>query len=172
MSTFSGYFVFAKIYKTQGLKGRVLFYIEVENVEDYLSEEIMYLELDGSLVPFFVSEISPKKGKQYSVLFQDVTNIDEAQKIVGKQVYLPNTSLVEASNQNNYVGYTLLDQEAKKVGEVVDVIETAAHDILSVEINGTEVLIPIPEDLVLNESEIEKTLQVHIAPGLIDLYLG
>ena len=167
-----GFFLLAKVYKTQGLKGRVLIYMMVDNPQDYLNEQVMHLELDGNLVPFFVLEISHKKAKQYSVLFQDIHTVEDAQKITGKEIYLSNASRVNSKYDINVIGYQVFDQNEKALGEVIEVIQNPAHPIVKLMINENEVMLPLPEDFIIALNHEQKQVHVHVPPGLIDLYVN
>lgn len=168
---FAGFFLLGKAIKTHGLSGRLSVYFDVEDPIAYDQESVIYMELGGSLIPFFVSEISHKKGNVFTVLFQDVITEQDAKGYVGKSLYLSNERLVEPgdSQLDDFVGYTMFNQEQQEIGVVQGLEGSDLNPLAVVEYKGKLVFIPIQEDLILAIDDSAKSLQVQMAEGLLDL---
>src|SRR5690349_8932448 len=80
------------IRKTQGFNGAVILAVNIGNAEDFLGSQYLFLNMDGSMVPFYIEEFSAE-GTQAVIKFEDVTTYDAAVVLVSKKVLLPNDEL-------------------------------------------------------------------------------
>ena len=77
------------ITKTKGLKGEVQVFFEYPDPQD-LDLDTIFLEMNGKLVPYFVSECAFQPNQTANIYLEDVDVIEKAEKLVRKKVYLPN----------------------------------------------------------------------------------
>lgn len=148
--------------------------MDVDEPENYIDLESVFVEIDQKLVPFFIEEFSLLSDKAY-VKFEDVDSVDEAENLKGSRLFLPLEALPPLKGKQFYyheiIGYQVIDQQAGNIGSVKDVFETTAQDLLSVDHKGKEVLIPIDDDLLVKIDRTEKALHVILPEGLLDIYL-
>lgn len=65
------------------------------------------------------------------------------------------------------IGLGIIDENDEKIGELKDVLTTAANDVYVVEKNdGKELLIPAIRDCILETDLERKVIKVHLLPGL------
>ena len=63
----------------------------------------------------------------------------------------------------------MFEDNGKKLGTLVDVMQTGANDVFVVKMeNGKEVLLPVIKDCVLDINAEEKKIVVHMMNGLLD----
>ena len=164
------------IAKLHGFKGEVSLFLDVSNPSDYTTLDAVFIEIDGGLIPFFVQHIKIKTKGFVAVKFQGIETEKDAQRILKKPVYLPETFLQELDQTSFYdheiIGYTVIDEVHGNVGIVENVIDMAANPLLQLNKDGIEVLIPIFEGLVQKVQRKKKELYVKAPEGLIDLYLN
>ncbi len=164
------------IAKLHGFKGEVSLFLDVSNPSDYTTLDAVFIEIDGGLIPFFVQHIKIKTKGFVAVKFQGIETEKDAQRILKKPVYLPETFLQELDQTSFYdheiIGYTVIDEVHGDVGIVENVIDMAANPLLQLNKDGKEVLIPIFEGLVQKVQRKKKELYVKAPEGLIDLYLN
>lgn len=162
------------ISKLHSFKGEVILYIDSDEPEHYYDIDSVFLEINKQLVPFFIAKSSVHKGKQLRVRFEGVDNEEQAKLILKKNAFLPLTALPSLKDDQFYYheipGYVLHDQEDKKIGEVLDVIENPANVLLTVLYRGNEALIPLNDNTFKSIDKKNKTLTVFIPEGLLDLY--
>src|SRR5690606_22663896 len=78
------------ISKSRGLKGEVQVFFEYDEY-DALDLDVLFVEIDHKLVPFFVQHIALHPNRTAYVMFEDIDHIDKAQRLVRKKIYLPNS---------------------------------------------------------------------------------
>lgn len=162
------------IVKPHGLKGAFQVNLDVSVPEEYSKMESVFVELDGQLVPFFISSIVIQPNGKARIQIEDIDSTDEARKLVGKKLFLPLLLLPKLKGNHFYYheiqGFELLDEMSNSVGIIKEIQDAPAQDLIVVTKNEKELLIPILEDTILNLDRAEKTLQVKILPGLLELF--
>lgn len=131
----------------------------------------------GSLpnpLPYEVEELNYATGTHFLLKFTDHHHREDADKLAGKQLFLPQEQAEEYFDLEDQgfdfvVGYTLLDQDGKAVGVVKNIMAMPQQDIAEVDHEGKEVLIPLVPENILSLDRKQKTIQVEIPEGLLDL---
>jgi 16S rRNA processing protein RimM len=83
-------FYIGYITKTKGLKGEVQVFFEYDEPDD-LELETLFVEINGKLIPFFVSSYKLQNNQTGYFFFDDIDTIEKAEKLIRKKIYLPNT---------------------------------------------------------------------------------
>ena len=149
-----------RILKSYGTDGGVIISAPEVDIEERKSEPA-FIDFDGLPVPFFIEEASPRGGAKYFVKLEDIDTLEQAEELVGKEI---NFDDEEDDDFEDIVGYTVIDQNGKKIGKI-----TAFEDIPGnpcVEIAGGA-LIPCPDECILDVDQKKKTIKLQIAEGLI-----
>lgn len=165
-----GYFT-----KTKGLKGEIQLYFEFDAYED-LELDVVFADLNGKMVPFFVSSFKLYPNNTGLFYFDDLDHIDKAQALVKKKVYLPLAKMPERDEDDftydDLKGFTVSDETQGELGEIIEVNEYPQHFVATVLYQNKEILFPLNEDMIVEIDEDEKTLLVDLPEGLLDLYLN
>ena len=164
--TYSG-----KIVATHGIKGELTCNIIDEAIEGITETDVVFVMINGGLVPYFIEDDGLRSKGSSSVLikFDDIDTKEIADNLVSKELYLPN-ELVYESDENTVVGYTAIDSnKMQQIGEVKDVLEFSGNVLLQVEYNGGEVLIPYNEDTIVETDEDKETIVIEVPDGLLEL---
>lgn len=171
--TFEQTFYIGYITKTRGLKGELQLFFEFEGYLD-LDFDVVFLEIDKKLVPFFVDTIKVQKNSTAYINFEDVEHIDQAQPLVRKKVYLSNDKMPERDpndfRYSDLVGFLVIDEAEGELGEITQVQELPQQFVATVDFNGTELLFPLSEDFIVGMDGEEQVIVVNLPEGLIDLY--
>ena len=68
------------------------------------------------------------------------------------------------------IGLDVITDEGEHIGKLTDVLETGANNVYEVTAdNGKTILIPVIDQCILDHNLEEKTVTVHMLPGLMDL---
>lgn len=169
-------FALGKITKTHALKGEVIIYLDVDFPEDYEDLEAIFLEMRGQLVPYIIEELQIK-GKKSIIKFEDIDTIEEAEKIVNANAFLPLNALPKLKGNQFYyhdvIGYEITDlASAKSLGELKAIYESTGQDLFAVMLDDKEILIPIVDDIIKKVDHENKKIDVSLPEGLLDVYLN
>jgi 16S rRNA processing protein RimM len=168
-------YLLGKITKTHGLKGELAIWLDVDYPEDYEDLDSVLLEVKGELVPYFVEEIQIRPNKSI-IKFEDIHTIEEAQKLVNCDIYLPEDNLPELEDNDQFyyheiIGYTVVDATKGELGKVLAVYTSDRQDLIAMQYEGKEVLIPIDDDIVKTVDREKKELYTNLPEGLMEVYL-
>jgi 16S rRNA processing protein RimM len=160
--------------KPHGLKGELYIALDTDFPEDYAELESVFLLENGKLIPFFIEYIQVKH-TQALLKFEDVNSKDEAVLLKGRSVHLPLNQLPKLSEEQFYfheiIGYSVKDKERGELGVVAQVYEAGHQDLIGMDYQGKEVLIPINDDIIEKVNREEQQLLVNLPDGLLELYL-
>lgn len=163
------------IVRTHGTAGNVVIFLDVDYPEDYDEMDSVYVEIKGELVPYFISRFNLQKQNNAIITFEDVDTIEKAQALVGSSLYLSLDELQELGDEEFYYheikGYTVIDQTKGALGVVREVYALNGQDLIAMDFQGVEVLIPTAADIVLKADKQDKKLFVNLPEGLLEVYL-
>ena len=169
------FFPFGSIVKPHGLKGDMI--LEVEEGFEGILEDTAYLlvEVEGGLVPFFISEagINFRTATSISLAFDDLDSAEKVRPYCGCQIFLHKDAEQEDSIEefNELMGVVVFDKERGKLGEIIRVDDFSGNVVLTIQYGAHEVLIPLSEELIVRVDLEQKELCLDCPDGLIDLYL-
>ncbi len=164
------------IVKPKGLKGEFYVVLDVTDPQEYIGMESVFVEINKQLVPFFIEDIRPGHNNKVQIRFEGIDSPDDARELVGKSLYLPLEVLPKLTGNHFYYheipGYQIIDQKVGKLGPLKHVQESTAQDLLVVEHEKGEILIPLLDDTIVHLNRESKELTVSTPEGLIDMYLS
>ncbi len=168
-------FYIGYITKTKGLKGEVQIYFEYEAPEELVLDSV-FAEINGKLVPYFVSKYKLQNNSTGNFYFDDVDTIEKAEALVRKKLYLPST-LKPVRDEDEFLitdlkGFIVHDKTAGELGEIIEIHEYPQQYIAVVPYKFNEVMFPLSDDLIVEIDEEKGILRVDLPEGLIDLYVG
>ncbi len=175
MGNFDQYFYLGKIVKPHGFQGRVSVFLDTDDPEAYLDTKVIYLDISGAPVPYFVEEINLLNNKA-TITFQDVSTEEQVLRLLKKDMYLPLSELPKLSGNQFYfheiIGMSLIDEVFGTIGTVAEVLEYSSQAIIQTYYQEKEVLIPISDDIIKRVDRETKCLHVDLPEGLLDIYLN
>jgi len=156
--------------KTHGLKGEVTLII-TEPI-DFDSIESVFIELRDSLVPHFIASFSDRGDKVF-MKFDDIDSPEKAALLKGGSLYLPKDVRPKLKRGEFYddevLGFSVVDESLGELGEVTEVSSSGPNRLLSVNVKGKEVLIPINSPFVLSTNKTKKIIKVALPDGFLDI---
>ena len=161
----------AKVLTTHGLNGEV----KVSLITDFPEERFA----PGSILSLkddTKRTLTVKTGRPFKqfwlVQFEEIANIDEAEKLRGKTLVVSEENQQELPEGVYYyrdiLDSDVIDEETgKKIGKVTDIQAPGANDVWEVtEDNGSSFLIPYIPDVVKKVDVENKKIYVELMEGL------
>jgi len=170
------YFLLGKITKCNRKTGQLTLVTDVDDASGYEDVEVLFLEIDGGLVPFFISDLQQRSRESFVLTLEDYNNPGKAQPLVGLKVFLPISLLKKLVGKQFYfheiIGYTVNDSQKGNIGKIEQVLEAREQDLLQISYLGKELLIPAVDEFIVKLDRRRKILFIDAPEGLIDLYLN
>jgi len=168
-------FYLGKIAKKFSYKGEVLVYLDTDEPELYENMESVFVEINKNLVPFFIENSALHKNDFLRVKFEDIDNEEQADEILGCELYLPLSFLPKLEGNQFYyhevIGFEIEDQRLGVVGKIVSVNDSTAQPLFEV-LNGTvEILIPMIDQFLVKIDRDNKKVVMNLPEGLVEMYL-
>jgi len=168
-------FYLGKIAKKFSFKGEVLAYLDTDEPELYENLESVFVECNKHLDPFFIETSSLHKNDFLRVRFEDVTTEEEAEALLGNDIYLPLSMLPKLSGNKFYyhevIGFEVEDQRLGVVGKIQSVNDSTAQPLFEVLNGGIEILIPMIDHFLVTIDRDNKKVVMNLPEGLIEMYL-
>ena len=168
-------FYLGKIAKKFSFKGEVLIYLDTDEPEEYQNMESVFVEINKNLVPYFIESSSIHKNDFLRVQFEDVKNEDEADYLLGSEVYLPLALLPKLEGNKFYyhevIGFEIEDKTLGVFGKIVSINDTAAQPLFEVLNGNVEMLIPMIDQFLVKIDRDNKIILMDLPDGLIQMYL-
>lgn len=162
------------VIKKHGLNGEVNIYLDVDFPEEYSELESVFVEINQKLVPFFIEHLSIK-GKKAVVKFEEVDTLEAAEDLRGKSLFLPLDNLPQLDEGQFYYhqveGYMLIDNQKGEIGKITSILTGPQQDLFAVDVNGTEVLVPITDEIIDRVDHEKSAIFVNLPDGLLEVYL-
>lgn len=168
-------FYLGKIAKKFSFKGEVLVYLDTDEPELYENMESVFVDLNKNLVPFFIENSSLHKNDFLRVKFEDVDTEEDADAIMGCELYLPLSFLPKLEGNQFYyhevIGFEVEDQRLGVVGKIVSINDSTAQPLFEVLNGSIEMLIPMIDQFLVKIDRINKKVIMNLPEGLVEMYL-
>ena len=160
------------ISSTHGIRGEVKVFPTTDDPDRFrklkqvildTGREQKGLEIEG--VKFF---------KQFVILkFKGIDNINDIEQYVKKDLCVTRENAVKCEPGEYFIcdliGLDVITDEGEHIGKLTDVLETGANNVYEVTAdNGKTILIPVIDQCILDHNLEEKTVTVHMLPGLMN----
>ena len=155
----------AQVLKSNGTQGELLISFFDVAPEDIDLQEPVFIEFDGLPVPFYFESFVQRGSNRALVHLTGVRSLKDADELSGQNIY---ADYFEEESGEDLTGWTVVDPAGSLVGTVTDYEDIPGNTCLWVRRpDGSEVLLPFHEDLVVGLDESSTTLTLHIPDGLL-----
>jgi len=172
---FDDYFFLGKLLKPHGFDGRLNAFLDVDNPAEYTELKAVFVLVKNNLVPYFVDHIQIMNNKAI-ITFQDIDNLEGAESLMQKELYLPLSELPERKGNKFYfheiIGFKVIDKEFGVIGTVSKVLEYPNQAVMQIFHNNKEVLIPVSDEIITDVKRENKEIVITAPEGLLDIYIG
>ncbi|MCF6267208.1 MAG: ribosome maturation factor RimM [Desulfuromusa sp.] len=160
-----------KIVRTHGLRGDLKVRLNSGDPELLLTLKQIELCLPtGESLSVNISRQVLHKG-QVLLHFKGLDSIDRVEPLVGSQVLITEDLLPELSDNEYYwgqlEGLQVVDRERGAIGQLQELLSSAAHDTYVVRGRFGDVMIPAVQQFILGIDLEERIMQVELPEGLI-----
>lgn len=157
-----------------GNHGELLFVLDVDQPSRYAKLNSVFIEINRSLVPFFITRIQIK-GNNATVSLEGINTIEKADDLVRSSLYLPLEMLPPLSGKRFYFhevkGFRVIDLNAGPVGTIAEVLDFPQQAIFRIlNEQNQEILIPAREEFLKKIDREKKMIEVETPEGLLDVY--
>lgn len=162
--------------KPHGVAGELSATVDVE-LEVLSGLSCLVSDIDGIFVPFFVNAFRPKSVDTVLLTIDGIENEKEAARLVNRDIYALKRDYRQESIDADadgypldfFIGFELRDSDGSRVGEITDVDEQTENAIFVVDRDGSEIMVPATDDLIVEFDVDNKLMVMDLPEGLLDL---
>ena len=155
--------------KTHGLKGEVTLNLSPDSPE-LAVQDVLMIEQNGGLVPYFIQEISANGSKVFLKL-EDVNTFELASLIKGCSIFIEKSKRPKLKRGEFYddelTGFEVWDKTHGNLGQTTQIISQGLSRLLEVGEKG--LLIPINGPFIKSISKTKKKIEVELPEGFLDI---
>jgi 16S rRNA processing protein RimM len=161
-----------KIAATHGLQGTLILTHVVGNSNWLKNDQVIFVSVQkGSHIPYYITKFKAHNNEEYHIQLDDISTVEAAKKLVGKQVFVPAELLGEVKTDSPllWIGFNVVDTEKGTLGELIDISQTGHQWVGTIIYNNKEVLLPMVEPILLEVNLRNKFIRMNLPDGILDL---
>ena len=154
---------------THHLKGAIKVTSNIDNLEILSGNKVMIELPSGEVKILTIKKVSSMIDKKWIVEFEELTNKTDAGLIQNGVIKVRRDLLGIEEDEflaNDVMGMKVITESGEDIGEVVDIYETAAHDIYVIEDEEFETMIPDVEVFIKNIDFNKREILVSLIEGM------
>ncbi len=170
--TYRSNILLGHITKIHGYDGYVTVKLEKSFIDNIPDMESVFLEIEGRLVPFFISHIEYSGAGIIRIKFEDYDSSEKVREFQGCRVFLTtiNNDISLPVVNHDFEGYSVLLEDNRMLGIVKEVIRNPGQWLLNViSTANKEILIPFHENLIVNIDTGKKSIKMKLPEGLTEI---
>lgn len=165
------------ITKLHGLKGEMQATITDPVFDDVKRCPYLVVCLDGIYVPFFLTDYRFRSATSILFSFDGIDTQAKAAPFCGQTLYFDRRCFTrreeeqydaDVEEEQGYIGYQIIDRVLGTIGPVTGIDDQTANVLFLVEYQGSEIMIPAADDLVLEIDDSARTILMDLPQGLIN----
>ncbi len=162
-----------RITRPHGIRGEVRVLPITIDIKRFLSLKEVFLSAKGSGKLSQKRKVSKARINKNMVILKlaECESCEEAEELRDFEIKVAAQDRVELSDDSYFwddlLGMEVKSDEGRVVGFVREIFPTGANDVLVVQDNDKELLLPFTGDVILNVDLLKKQMLVHIIDGLI-----
>ncbi len=172
-SDHSDFVALAKIIKAHGLNGEVKIQLYFENsdtIRDNMKVTLIWSDgRERELNIEYIKYSIPRP----RIKFREILTREDTDEIREAEICLPRNDLPETEEDEFYlqdlIGFEIIDENSQTLGLVSDVQIMPANDILVLDYQNKEVLIPMIDDIIKLIDFENNRIIIQVMDGLLDL---
>ena len=160
-----------------GIKGQLRTKLDVFDIQEYKKQKELFLAKRGSkdLVAYPVNSVEIRSKNEMIILLEGIDSREKAEERVGYTLYLHESKLPKLKGNKFYyfevIGFTIQDEILGTLGTITNIFDMPAQDLIAMNYQNKEVLIPITDEFVLQPDRENRILHTKLPEGLLEVYL-
>lgn len=159
------------IQRKHGLQGHVVLLLNSPSYVLSNGLKYLFIQIDHTLVPYCITHFLCRAGK----LVMKLRGIDDpkiAHSLKGRAVFVHpaelRKSVVSESSIPQLIGYRVEDTHYGHLGIVSEVYSPSQQQLLAIDFQGKELLVPCHEDIVVHIDHQRCTIGLQLPHGFIE----
>ncbi len=163
--------------KAHGMNGELRANVDVYDINEYTHVKLLYVaKVNEPLKPIAIESFIPQTEKYALVTVPGLKDRAAAEAYSGMGIYYPKELLPKLPDPHFYfhevIGFQVVDEAKGPIGELTQILDLPNNELMLVDHQGKEVLVPMKDGIFLGVEKAEKKIHVRLPEGLLELYVG
>ncbi|MFH0842067.1 MAG: PRC-barrel domain-containing protein [Bacteroidota bacterium] len=161
-----------RVTKVKGYEGTVTIRLERSFTEEIPELNPVFLEIEGKPVPFFTTEPDNAGNGLLRLKLEGCESIKGLNEFAGCRVFLDagKGEPDQGNNLSSITGFKVLTKDKSLAGTVREIIAYPGQWLMIVTTEaGSELLIPLHEDLIIKVDKKKKMILMDLPEGLMEI---
>jgi len=159
--------------KTHGIEGDYIMALNNLRAEDLPEIESVFVEINGLLVPFFISHCTEVGESSVLIKFDDIDSKAKAKEFINCNIYIP-ADIVNFSDDlyskiPDFIGYEIFDNKHGYIGKITDILDIPDNPLFKVRAENNEYMIPVNDNIIKEINHNKKVVLTDIPDGLLNI---
>lgn len=167
------YIHIGKMAAPHGVDGTLIIEHALSKRVNFKDVEVLFVEkAKDSFIPYFITKAVGKTDSITHVQLEQIHSREKANLLSGKKVWLLQADFHKVVGKQAPIGLMgyMIVEKGKELGQIKEVIEQPHQLLVTIIIKDQEVYIPLHEESLLKVNHNNKTVEVNLPEGLIDVY--
>jgi len=136
--------------KHHGLKGELKAFLYNEDSETLVKGLPIWIETDNNFISYHLENVRGSKNNLI-IKFKNINSRENSQFLVKKEIYVSRSDfpdLDEGFYLNDIIGFKVINDANLEYGYLKDILVLTGNEVLVIDCNGKEVLLPNVEEFV------------------------
>ena len=155
-----------------GYKGDIKINISSFNLNTFPDLANLFIELDGSFIPFSINEVRSFSKNILIVKLKEVNSEKEVDEIIHKNIYVDSTKIESKKDSgffyDDLINFNVL-KDSQKIGTVESINTDLPQPVFEIKYDSRLVLIPIHQDLIKEIDKENNIIHLDIPDGLLEI---
>jgi len=155
-----------------GYKGDIKINISSFNLNTFPDIAHLFIELDGSFIPFSINEIRSFSKNILIVKLEEINSEKEVDEIIHKNIYVDSTKIESKKDSgffyDDLINFNVL-KDSQKIGTVESINTDLPQPVFEIKYDSRLVLIPIHQDLIKEIDKENNIIHLDIPDGLLEI---
>ena len=165
-----GYVLIGKIVGIHGIKGTNKFKSYAESLSVFNpGRSIIVYDNRNRKINLELNWVKSHTGTPL-ISFKGVTDRDQAEALIGAEMFIPQTELPELDDDTYYwfelIGIEVYTTEDEYLGRIASILPTGSNDVYVVKDENKEIMVPALESVVIDIDLEHKRMRVDLPEGL------
>ena len=164
-------FLLGTLIKVHGYQGHIQLKLRPDYPDNVDELESIFIEIDGILVPFFLTSIMPHSDDVYLLGIEGIDSREEAIYFISSRVYIHSGEgfkTPDIQNPSRLLHFSVINETEEMMGKITGFQDIPGNPIFIVKRSDTEFMIPYHPDLILSIDLKKMLVKMRIPQGLAD----
>jgi 16S rRNA processing protein RimM len=163
------------VQKPHSLKGEVVLIFDKESDKGLEEIELVLIEVDGGLVPFFIEEDGLRFRTDESAIcrLKFIDSFTKAKELAGCKVFVFDNEFEDSDDQgatSSLIGMRAFDAKYGEIGLISRLDDFSGNLVITVDHKLAEIMIPLSDEIVTMIDEEKREIYLNCPDGLIEIY--